>query len=160
MLLQGLGFFTTDNQIAACVLYLIIGGLIVIIQREYKQEYRLTTTAVFASLFILAFVAFVYQLPNQFFLGAIPSILFFVSGYLICRKITHRFLEGLSSLTYSSYLIYFPLNISIAIFFTWRKTPIPATDVIIFLSYTIVLITISRIVYIRFEAPVQQFLLR
>ena len=85
----------------------------------------------------------------------VPIILFVFSQDFIKNKITCSIIKVLGNMTYSSYLIHFPLQFSIILIFSYFNINIPFYSNYFFLFYLGLVLTISYLIYYYFELPVQ-----
>jgi peptidoglycan/LPS O-acetylase OafA/YrhL len=63
-----------------------------------------------------------------------------------------KFVEMLGNLTYSCYLIHFPIQLGIALIYSHMGRVIPFESHIFFLTFFAITLVMSRIVFVKFEA--------
>lgn len=69
-------------------------------------------------------------------------------------------LEAAGNVTYASYLLHFPVQLAVASYFTSRGENIPYRSELLFLAFMVGTLTLSVLVYRRFELPAQQHIRR
>ena len=69
-----------------------------------------------------------------------------------------RLIEAAGNLTYSSYLLHFPIQLIIALGFATYGAPIPFYDARFFLAFVGITLVASRLTYLYFEAPAQRII--
>jgi peptidoglycan/LPS O-acetylase OafA/YrhL len=69
-------------------------------------------------------------------------------------------LESLGSVTYSSYLLHVPVQISIVVFCTWAGLNVPFYSGVFFLAFMAFVLMLSFWCYRYFEVPAQNLLRR
>ena len=67
-------------------------------------------------------------------------------------------IEATGNLTYASYLLHFPLQLAIALAYSWANRPIPYRDGTFFAAYVLTTLVASYGTYRLFELPVQRYL--
>jgi peptidoglycan/LPS O-acetylase OafA/YrhL len=67
-------------------------------------------------------------------------------------------IEAAGNMTYSSYLIHFPIQLAIALFFLNIEQEIPYYSTIFFVGFICFTLVISYYIYRLFELPVQNYI--
>ena len=104
-----------------------------------------------------------YKINNFTFVFLIfytPVLLYFASRNIKTNKTSKLFIESAGNLTYSSYLIHFPIQLSITIIYSLINKQVPMYNSLFFFSYILLTLTMSYFIYYYFEAPVQKFIRR
>jgi peptidoglycan/LPS O-acetylase OafA/YrhL len=91
----------------------------------------------------------------MFLLFYTPILLFCFSGKIALSLPSQRLLEAAGNMTYSSYLLHFPIQILIALGFSIVRHPIPFYDDLFFASFVVATLLASYLTYRYFEAPAQ-----
>ena len=84
-----------------------------------------------------------------------PLLLFCLSGEMPLPRPIQRLLETAGNMTYSCYLLHFPIQLSIATAFSLLQRPIPYPDRLFWAAFVFGTLVASRLVYRHFEAPAQ-----
>jgi peptidoglycan/LPS O-acetylase OafA/YrhL len=85
-------------------------------------------------------------------------LLFCLSGRLPLSPPWQRLLQAAGSMTYSSYLLHFPIQLLIALGFTILQRPIPLTDDLFFAAFIAATMLAAYVSYRTFEVPAQALL--
>jgi peptidoglycan/LPS O-acetylase OafA/YrhL len=91
---------------------------------------------------------------------AVPAVIYLALRFVRPPAGLRRRIEALGDLTYSSYLLHFPLQLMVMIAFAWLGRPIPFYSPILFVGFIGVTFALSRPCYRRFEKPVQDAIRR
>ena len=88
----------------------------------------------------------------------IPPLLFLCAQDFPALDRWQRPIQAAGNLTYSTYLIHFPLQLAVATFAVTSGIVLPIAEAWFLLAYLATTIVIGRIVFLRFEAPVQNWI--
>ena len=88
----------------------------------------------------------------------IPIVLFCFSRDIAISASTRKLVEAAGNMTYSSYLLHFPIQLTIALGFTLFGAPIPYYDATFFVVFIAGTMLASWFAYRWFEAPAQNFI--
>jgi peptidoglycan/LPS O-acetylase OafA/YrhL len=69
-----------------------------------------------------------------------------------------RTIEAAGNMTYSSYLIHFPIQIAITLFFTYANQPIPYNRLSFFAAFFVATLVAAYYLYRYFEVPAQAYI--
>jgi peptidoglycan/LPS O-acetylase OafA/YrhL len=154
-----------DMQVCTCLAFFYAGGLAAIGRRAIVQS-RLrigveaaawcVATAVPASIWLFGLRPEV--VPGTFLISYTPVLLFCLSGSLGLSTPTQRFVQAAGNMTYSSYLLHFPIQLIIAVGYSIARMPIPYHEDWFFAAYTGTTLLASYLTYRWFEAPAQALL--
>jgi peptidoglycan/LPS O-acetylase OafA/YrhL len=86
-----------------------------------------------------------------------PILLFCLSREITVPAAVQRAVEAAGNMTYSSYLLHFPIQLLIVLGFSIIGVSIPLYDVTFFVSYLAITLLASYFTYRYFEAPAQNF---
>jgi peptidoglycan/LPS O-acetylase OafA/YrhL len=151
-----------EMQVCSCLAFFYAGGLAAIGRRAIAQSrFRISietaiwgvAAAVPASIWLLGLQA--ATVPWIFLLSYTPVLLFCLSGPLALSTPTQRFVQAAGNMTYSSYLLHFPIQLLIAVGYSIVRAPIPYHDDWFFLTYAGMTLVASYVTYRWFEAPAQ-----
>lgn len=152
-----------SNPICECLKYFYIGGLAaIVLKTEAFAKYRLALSVVawcvvcLTPIGIVFFNLFAIKHSGFMFLTFYPPLLLFCAGQNFkVNAPTQRVIEALGNMTYSSYLIHFPLQLTVAIFFSIIKARIPFDSPAFFAGFMAVTLIAAYFIYRYFEAPAQ-----
>ncbi len=151
-----------DMQVSACLAFFYAGGLAAIGRRAAAQsQFRIgvetgvwcVAVAVPISIWLLGFQSAI--IPWLFLLAYTPILLFCLSGRLALSMPTQRFVQAAGNMTYSSYLLHFPIQLVMALGYSLARAPIPFHDDWFFAAYVGTTLLASYLTYRWFEAPAQ-----
>lgn len=156
------------HPIFDCLAFFYVGGLAAIVRQSIentKQRFILKAIAwgvvCFMPLPIWAFKLYEAKYFNYLFLICYtPMILFCISENISVNAITKKVIEAMGNMTYSSYLIHFPIQITIAIYFSITKTAIPQYDSTLFVVFITSTLIAAYFIYRYFEVPAQDIIRR
>jgi peptidoglycan/LPS O-acetylase OafA/YrhL len=152
-------------QVASCLAFFYAGGLAAIGRRAIAQSrFRIgvetaawcLAAAVPALIGLLGLRSAI--VPWIFLVSYTPVLLFCLSGPLALSPPTHRFVQAAGNMTYSSYLLHFPIQLAIAVGYSIARAPIPYHDDWFFVAYVGTTLLASYATYRWFEAPAQTLL--
>ena len=95
------------------------------------------------------------QLDFPLLLTYTPILLFCLSRAITVPAAAQKAVEAAGNMTYSSYLLHFPIQLLIVLGFALAGAPIPLYDVTFFAIYLAVTLLASHFAYRYFEAPAQ-----
>lgn len=154
------------GQVPACLAFFYIGGLAALARRALSSSvYKAAVERVawFAAVAAAAlwgpfFLASSHEVPDVAILAYTPIVLFCISGDINVPPAIQRLIEAAGNLTYSSYLLHFPIQLIIALGFATYGAPIPFYDARFFLAFVGITLVASRLTYLYFEAPAQRII--
>lgn len=127
--------------------------------RQRPGESRAAAVAIIA---LLAMAAPFLDLGNEdsdrlatWLMAAVPPLLFLAAQEWRALERFERPIQAAGNLTYSTYLTHFPLQLTIAIIALATGIKLPVDEAWFLIAYLGMTIVIGRIVFIRFEAPIQ-----
>jgi len=147
-----------NAQIGPCLAFFYAGGLAAIGRRAIaRSPFRLPIeTAAWCAVAAVPVSIWMFSLDSWIFLlFYTPILLFCFSGQMVLSLPSQRLLEAAGNMTYSSYLLHFPIQILIALGFSIVRRPIPFYDDLFFASFVAVTLLASYLTYRYFEAPAQ-----
>jgi len=154
---------TASGQIAACFAFFYIGGLAAIARRaiaparfRFAVEAGVWLAAVMIPLQVWSFAR--DQLGQHDFpllLTYTPILLFCLSRHIAMPASLQKVVEAAGNMTYSSYLLHFPIQLVMVLGFAIVKAPIPLYDGTFFGIFIATTLLASYLAYRYFEAPAQ-----
>ena len=149
-------FLGSDNTFL-CLLLFFIGGFVEIIQKHLKKFTLLLTS----SSLIMILIGFIISIKlRKDWLSAIiiiPSVIYLFSEHLKnVPKIMRSTVLMLGNMTYSTYLIHFPIQLMIVLFYAFSGQSIPYYNPFFFLFFILITLVVARWIFIKFEVPMQK----
>lgn len=150
------------NQIINCLTFFYIGGLSAIAWR-YTNAVKQKNAFMLAIYILIIETLFIYftklyehkYFPIIFLITYIPIILFMAAFPTRLSARIKNLMEILGNITYSSYLLQFPLQLTIVIFYIFNGANVPFESNTFFLSYISVTLFLAYYIYNIFEVPSQ-----
>jgi peptidoglycan/LPS O-acetylase OafA/YrhL len=155
-----------NGQLTNCLAFFYIGGLAAM-ARQAVGAWRYRRMAEGGAWVAAAAIPVVigYAASNQLdridfplFLGYTPILLFCLSRKITLPNWMHAGIEAAGNMTYSSYLLHFPIQLVIVLCFTLASRPVPVYSGALFAVYLLTTLLLSYLVFRFFEAPAQHFL--
>jgi peptidoglycan/LPS O-acetylase OafA/YrhL len=153
-----------DQSIIECLYYFYIGGLSAIVSRSVSNR-RLKiglTVLAWCFIFVLPVVAWSFRLfevkywDDLFVMTVSPVLMFCASHDFRFKPATHKVIEAAGNMTYSSYLIHFPIQLTIVTIFSITKMPMPLYSPMLLGVFVSTTLLASYLIYRYFEAPAQK----
>lgn len=148
-------------NITSCILFFYIGGSVAILQlnfQRYKKTLSYLSIVALIIIFVDTFILMHKQNEITLLLFSLPPILILITEYFNPSGFFASIIESLGNLTYASYLLHFPIQITITLFYTYIEKNIPYYNINFFLLYISLVLLFSRWTYLKFEYPIQQIL--
>jgi peptidoglycan/LPS O-acetylase OafA/YrhL len=162
----GAAYLNAGGQVTNCLALFYIGGLAAIARRAAASSRHGRAInglawlgAVMLPLFAVRF--FGDQLDRFDFLLFVtytPVLLFCLSREFSVPLVVQKAIEAAGNMTYSSYLLHFPLQLIIVIGFAAAGLRVPLYDSMFFAAYLATILLASYLAYRYFEAPGQNLL--
>jgi peptidoglycan/LPS O-acetylase OafA/YrhL len=159
-------YLHSSGQVTNCLALFYIGGLAAIARKAVgasRFKKRIETGAWLAVAVILPLV--VYALRDQLdrfdlrlFLTYTPILLFCLSREIAAPRVLQSMIEAAGNMTYSSYLLHFPLQLAIVLCFAVFGRPVPVYEGALFAVYFLTTLLLSYLAFRYFEAPAQNLI--
>ncbi|WP_213736702.1 acyltransferase [Bradyrhizobium sp. dw_411] len=152
-----------SGQIFACLAFFYAGGLAAIVRRSIASTSRVATIerTAWSAMAAILLLIFWLQPPisdSLFLLIFTPLLLFCLSRDIAVSAFIQALLEAAGNMTYSSYLLQFPIQLLIASAYAISGNPIPFYSDWFFVIFVTSTFTASYFTYRYFEAPAQAVL--
>ena len=152
-----------SGQITNCLALFYIGGLAAVARRavsssRFKPAIESLAWLVVVTVPLLVASVAREQLDRLAFLLLLsytPVLLFCISREIAVPVSVQRAIEAAGNMTYSSYLLHFPVQLMMVVGLTTAGLSIPLYDVTFFAVYLAVTLLASCLTYRYFEAPAQ-----
>ena len=154
------------SQITNCLALFYIGGLAAMARRAIASSSYRQAIESLAWLIVIVFPPLVASLPRDqldrfdlaLFLAYTPVLLFCLSRAVMLPTSLQKAVEAAGNMTYSSYLLHFPIQLIVMIGFTMAGMAVPLYDVGFFAIYLATTLLASYFTYRAFEAPAQNLI--
>jgi peptidoglycan/LPS O-acetylase OafA/YrhL len=158
---------TASGQVAACFAFFYAGGLAAMARRAVTPSvYRLAAESA-GWLAVIVFPLWAWQfakgaLESMDFLLLLltftPILLFCLSRDIVMPASLHKVVEAAGNMTYSSYLLHFPIQLMAVVGFAIVRAPIPLYDGMFFGLFIGTTLVASYLTYRYLEAPAQNLI--
>jgi len=157
----GLKLAGLANPVTDCLGFFYAGGLAAIAWRAPPARWRQPAALTFT--LIAPLVLALGGAPSDrtlyfFLLVYLPVALFWLAQPFTLRPALARAIEAAGNMTYSSYLLHFPLQLAIALFFARRGQPLPLYGAPLFLFFIGATGALAWAAYRWLELPAQRAL--
>ena len=152
-------YFKIENQIIDCLGFFYAGGLsALVLSSAEKWKYRYFISAAALGYILVAPVAmYIFPIRHQgiLLLTYVPTLLYFFSKNIRVYPPIAKMIEALGNMTYSSYLIHFPIQLTIAIYYAYTNQQIPFYTNQLFLFFISITLILAFLIYRFLEMPAQ-----
>jgi peptidoglycan/LPS O-acetylase OafA/YrhL len=153
-------------QVVYCLAFFYIGGLAAMMRRAVGEwRYRAMIEAGAWLAVVVIPLAVVYAAGDQLdrisfplFLGTTPLLLFCLSRKIAVPGWMQAMIVAAGNMTYSSYLLHFPIQLAIVLCFTLAGRPVPVYSGALFAVYLLTTLLLSYVTFRFFEAPAQRLI--
>ena len=153
------------GPVMSCLAFFYAGGLAAIARRKIatvQWALPLESTA-WVVLVVIPGVIWLLALQDAIvdwalLLTYVPIVLFCLSSDISLSAPVQRLLEAAGNMTYSIYLLHFPVQMLLAVGFAAYEIPLPFYDGWFFFLFVVPTLLASYFAYYYFEAPAQAFI--
>jgi peptidoglycan/LPS O-acetylase OafA/YrhL len=157
---------TASGQIAACFAFFYAGGLAAMARRAVMLSVHRLAVESTGWLVVVVFSLEAWQFKDHFgsmdylllLLTFTPILLFCLSRDVVMPSSLQKVVEAAGNMTYSSYLLHFPIQLMAVVGFAMVRAPIPLYDGAFFGLYIGATLAASYFIYRYFEAPAQNLI--
>jgi peptidoglycan/LPS O-acetylase OafA/YrhL len=162
----GAGPLGVSSQITVALALFFIGGLAAIMRRTVARSRFAGVIETLAWCALIATPPLVWHFASDrldeidlpLFLFYTPVVLFCLSREIAMPSALQKLIEAAGNMTYSSYLLHFPLQLAIVLCFAMAGSPVPLYERSLFVVYLLTTLLLSYLTYRYFEAPAQNLL--
>jgi len=155
-----------SGQVTNCLAFFYIGGLAAMARRGVAAARFRKAIEGAAWLAVMTTPPIVLSLARDqldrldflLLLTYTPVLLFCLSREIVVLASVQKAVEAAGNMTYSSYLLHFPIQLAIVLGFTIVGLPIPLYDVWFFGFYLLTTLLAAYLTYRYFEAPAQSLI--
>jgi peptidoglycan/LPS O-acetylase OafA/YrhL len=152
----------SSNPVFSCSTYFFLGCLTALLFVRTQQSTRLARAASACAILAVMVVLLVdvcMPLKPQWLLSVLsPAVIFLCVRHVGVTPLSKRLLIPAGNMTYSSYLLHVPLQLSVATFCAYTGAQVPFYSPYFFLAYIVVILTLSGLCYRYFEMPAQRLI--
>jgi peptidoglycan/LPS O-acetylase OafA/YrhL len=150
-------------QVCSCLAFFYAGGLAATSRQAvaHSRWRPAIELAAWCAAAIIPFAIFGLHLAIVIWLGLLiytPILLFCLSGRMAVPLPVQRLLEAAGNTTYACYLLHFPIQLLIAIAFSYARLSIPLYDRWFCAAFLATTLLASHLIYRYFEAPAQRLI--
>jgi peptidoglycan/LPS O-acetylase OafA/YrhL len=169
VLAAGLAYLLGNhNPIFECFVCFYVGGLTAVLAgtaAAHRHRGLLLALAIALLVLVPAFGALlgatkVKAIAQVIAIGYVPILLYVMAEHCQIPRMFTNSVQVAGNMTYSSYLIHFPLQLSIAIVCAALGVSIPKASTAFFLGYLASVLLLAWLIFILFEMPCQSFVRR
>lgn len=161
-------YLKVTSPIFDCLAFFYTGGFCAIVfkyikKTKYYRPFSYLSLFVFIVLPPFIYITNVYQrkyFALLFLMSYVLILLFFYIQHFNTSPIIQKTIEAAGNMSYSSYLIQFPLQLVIVLYFLNTEQKIPYYSVIFFVGFIFATLLASYFIYRLFELPAQNFIRR
>jgi peptidoglycan/LPS O-acetylase OafA/YrhL len=158
-----------DNSLLRCLAFFYAGGLVAVLAERldalgWRARGMLAAALWVAVVGAVSFQMQIHKAPwfkwEYFLLLYVPALLYVASADVKLGPVLTRWIETLGNMTYSSYLLHFPVQLAIAVIFAALGLSMPMLSGWFLVLYLGVVLGLAPLVYRHFELPMQQAIRR
>jgi peptidoglycan/LPS O-acetylase OafA/YrhL len=154
------------SPIVDCLAFFYIGGLSAMaLQYFEKTKYRkLLTIIALCTVLAIPAIILATNLHQQkhftflFLITYVPILLYVCAQNVPLHPWIQRVVEAAGNMTYSSYLIHFPIQLAIVLIFAYLNQPIPHDRLSFFGAFFLGTLIAAYYIYRFFELPAQNYI--
>lgn len=156
-------YFEVSNHVFDCLAFFYAGGLSSIAflyfeSTKYRKLLNIVSLASVLTVPIAAYIADLYKYKYfalLFLISYMPILLFYSAQNFSIPGSIKQVIEAAGNMTYSSYLIHFPIQLIVALCYLWMEQSIPYYSQVFFLGFMASTLVCSYYIYRLFELPAQ-----
>jgi peptidoglycan/LPS O-acetylase OafA/YrhL len=153
-------------QVVYCLAFFYIGGLAAMARRAASESCYRTMIEAGAWLAVAVIPPAVLHAAGDqldhisfpLFLGTTPLLLFCLSRKIVLPGWMQAMIIAAGNMTYSSYLLHFPIQLVIVLCFALAGRPVPVYSGALFAVYLLTTLLLSYFTFRFFEAPAQRLI--
>jgi len=155
----------TGTLIGKCFVFFYAGGLAAMARQAVadapfrpKLEAMAGCAAVVVPVALWLFGIDPGELTGALLLVYTPILLFVSASRIALPRRVEDLLQAAGNMTYSCYLLHFPIQLAIALVFAWLQRPIPYRDHLFWAAFVVSTLVAAYLTYRWFEAPAQRLI--
>jgi peptidoglycan/LPS O-acetylase OafA/YrhL len=155
----------TGTLLAKCFVFFYAGGLAAMARRAVADAPFRTKLEAMAGCVAVAVPAALWlsgfdpgERIGALLLVYTPILLFVCARHIALPRRVEDLLQAAGNMTYSCYLLHFPIQLAIALAFAWLQRPIPYRDHLFWAAFVGSTLVAAHLTYRWFEAPAQRLI--
>ena len=148
------------NPVFPCVMFFYLGCVCATVYDGTQRDRRLGNLASIAAAVLLfgaiAIETTLHVHAKYFLVVCEPCLVFLAVRHMPSHESVTRLLVPAGNMTYSSYLLHFPIQLATVTVFAWLGRPVPVGSPVLFLSFMAVTLFLAYWTYRLFELPAQK----
>src|SRR4051812_4330671 len=155
----------TDTLVGKCLVFFYAGGLAAMARQAVADAPHRRKLEAIAGCAAVAMPVGLWlwgfdlaPLSAPLLLVTTPILLFCCSGRIVLPRRLEALLEAAGNMTYSCYLLHFPIQLSIALVFASMQRPIPYGSDLFWSGFILSTLIAAHLTYRWFEAPAQRLI--
>jgi len=157
-------FKLSNSPIVYCLTYFFLGCLAALAFARTRQSARLarmaSAGAFLAIISVLLLNLYIPVKPKWLLAVLSPAVIFLCVSHVRATPLSNRLLVPAGNMTYSSYLLHVPLQLTVMTFCAYTGFLVPFYRPYFFVCYIVVTLVLSSLCYKYFEMPAQRWLRR
>lgn len=150
------------NPLVPCVMFFYLGCLCAYVYQRTKDDRLLGNLASIAAALLLfgavAVEATLHLHAKYFLVVCEPCLVFLAVRHMPGNESVTRLLVPAGNMTYSSYLLHFPIQLATVTLFAYFGRPVPVGSPALLLGFLAITLTLSYWTYRLFEMPAQKLI--
>ncbi|MGC2774031.1 MAG: acyltransferase [Bradyrhizobium sp.] len=155
----------TDTLVGKCFVFFYAGGLAAMARQAvadapHRRRLEAMAACAAAAIPLALWLSGLHlaTLSAPLLLITTPILLFCCSGPMVLPRRLEGPLEAAGNMTYSCYLLHFPIQLTIAVVFASMQQPIPYRSQLFWTAFVLATLGASLLTYRWFELPAQRLL--
>jgi peptidoglycan/LPS O-acetylase OafA/YrhL len=154
----------SSNPVFTCLWFFFLGcaaaSVFIATGRSARLARAASAGAVLAVVLVLL-LSFYMPVKAKWLLSVLsPAVIFLCVRHVGVTPLSKRLLVPAGNMTYSSYLLHVPLQLSVATYCAYTGARVPFYSPYFFIAYLVVILALSSLCYRYFEMPAQRLIRR
>jgi len=154
----------SNSPILACLTYFFLGcitALAFIRTRRSVRLARMASASAFLAVVVVLLLNVYVPIKPKWLLSVLsPAVIFLCVSHVRSTSLSNRLLVPAGNMTYSSYLLHVPLQLTVVTFCAYTGLQIPFYSPYFFIAFIVITLALSSLCYKYFEMPAQQVIRR
>lgn len=153
-----------DHPVVQCLTLFYAGGVLAMASPVIRRHRNVTSTFFLVVIFMLVGWHFINKNPDfeiqpKYFLMTFTLLcVYLMAEYFKSPNWSHPAIEAAGNMTYSSYLLHFPIQLCIVLIYREMGAAVPYRQVWFLLAFIAGTLFASRYAFSLFEKPLQNFI--
>ena len=154
----------SEHPVIPCLMYFYAGCLTAVAYARIKRHARMTRAVIAGAallVLVLPVLTVIFSIKAKYFLMLFtPSLIFLAVECIPATPWTERILVPAGNMTYASYLLHVPIQITTVLVCTLIGVTVPVYSAWFFLAFIVLTLWVSHWTYAGFEMPMQRLVRR